>query len=105
MTEALVTSRETGGGHVEITLSGEIDLQNADTTERRVNDLVANTTESVTVDLSGLDYLDSAGLRLLFALASRLELLQVRLDLRVPPGSVVRRAVDLSGLAEVVTIG
>lgn len=105
MTDARVAWRGSAPNHLEIALSGEIDLQNAGIVERQVNDLVANTTESVTIDLSRLAYLDSAGLRVLFGLASRLELLQVHLELRVSPGSVVRRAVDVSGLGQVVAIG
>ncbi|RTL67796.1 MAG: anti-sigma factor antagonist [Pseudonocardiaceae bacterium] len=104
MTDAGVVSRGADPGHLEIALSGEIDLQNAGAVERQLNDLVSNTTESVTIDLTRLTYLDSAGLRVMFGLASRLELLQVRLELRVPPGSVVRRAVEVSGLGEVVAI-
>ncbi|MBN9107394.1 MAG: STAS domain-containing protein [Pseudonocardia sp.] len=104
MTDAGVASRGADPGRLEIALSGEIDLQNAGAVERQLDDLVSNTTESVTIDLTRLTYLDSAGLRVLFGLASRLELLQVHLELRVPRGSVVRRAVEVSGLGEVVAI-
>ncbi|GAA4844415.1 STAS domain-containing protein [Pseudonocardia benzenivorans] len=104
MTDAEVTCREPAPGTVEIVVTGEIDLQNAGAVERRIHDMVDNEARSVTIDLGALEYLDSAGLRVLFTLASRLELLQVAFDVRVPEGSIVRRAVDLSGLGDIVAV-
>ncbi|KAA9165642.1 STAS domain-containing protein [Amycolatopsis acidicola] len=103
MTDAKVES-EVVGDLVRIGLSGEIDLANAATVQSEINAAVGNEATAVVLDLSELDYLDSAGLRVLFTLASRLRVLQMTLELYVPPGSRVRRAVELSGLEPVAPL-
>ena len=71
-------------GAVLARLSGEIDLSNASAVEDQVTGGVAGAT-AVAVDLSGLRYLDSAGLALLSRLAGRLAALAGSLRLVVPP--------------------
>jgi STAS domain len=46
-------------------LTGEIDLSNAPSLERTMLDSVPNTATGMVVDLSGVSYLDSAGIRML----------------------------------------
>ncbi|MCE3555395.1 STAS domain-containing protein [Pseudonocardia sp. RS11V-5] len=104
MTELSVDAREPEPGRWEIALAGEVDLDNAGAVEQRLQDLITNRARSVVLDLGGLTYLDSAGLRTLFTLANRLELLQVGLEIVVPADSPVRKAVQLVGLGEVATI-
>lgn len=104
MTNATVTSGAPRSGRLVITLAGEIDLENVVRVEQGINDLVSNRTESVLLDLAALEYIDSAGPRVLFALATRLELLQTPFALRIPDGSPVRKAVELSGLSGVVPV-
>ena len=53
---------------------------------------------------SGLDYIDSAGLRVLFTLGTRLETLQIALQLLVPSESPIRRVIDLAGVAAAVPV-
>ncbi|MFD2420981.1 STAS domain-containing protein [Amycolatopsis pigmentata] len=88
----------TQGEAVDIRLSGEIDLANAAAVQNEINAAIDNHVNAVRVDLSDVTYLDSAGLRILFTLAGRLRTLQTTLELVVPSGSPVRRAVELSGL-------
>jgi anti-sigma B factor antagonist/stage II sporulation protein AA (anti-sigma F factor antagonist) len=97
MTTAKVEA-DVSGDTVRICVSGEIDLANATTVQDQINAAVTNDVSVVVLDLAELDYLDSAGLRVLFTLAERLRVLQMGLELQVPPGSPVRRAVELSGL-------
>jgi anti-anti-sigma factor len=104
MTTAAVHTDETQPGRLLIRLDGEIDLANAATVEMQLREVITNRTRSVSIDLSELDYLDSAGLRILFALVDRLELLQIALDVTVSAGSPARRAVELSGLGAVVAV-
>jgi anti-anti-sigma factor len=92
------------GDTVYITMSGEIDLANAASVQEQVNDAVTNQASVVILDLTELVYLDSAGLRILFQLAERLRVLQMKLELLVPPTSPVRRAVELSGLEPVARL-
>ncbi|MFR9800959.1 STAS domain-containing protein [Pseudonocardia sp. RS010] len=104
MTEASVDAREPEPGQVEIAVRGEVDLANAGLVEQRVQELITNHAGSVTLDLGGVEYLDSAGLRTLFTLASRLELLQVLLEIVLPTDSPVRKAIELVGLGQVVAL-
>jgi anti-sigma B factor antagonist len=104
VTEVSVDAHEPEPGRWEIAVAGEVDLENAGAVQQRLQDLITNRARSVVIDLGGLTYLDSAGLRTLFTLASRLELLQVGLELVVPLDSPVRKAVELVGLGEIVTV-
>ena len=87
-----------------VIVRGEIDLANARTVEEEIFAALTNKLSTVSVDLTGLTYVDSAGLRILFALAQRLELLQISLELVVSADSVVRRVIELSGLTSLVPL-
>ena len=54
------------------TLTGEVDLSNAMELEGLITDAVPNTVRGVVLDLSGISYVDNAGVRLLLSLAGRL---------------------------------
>ena len=104
MTEASVTVDSVRDDALSVAVVGEIDMSNAPTVERQILEAIPNHLAEVTVDLSALDYIDSAGLRLLFTLGTRLETLQIGLTLVVPTDSSVRRMIDLAGVAELITI-
>jgi anti-anti-sigma factor len=77
---------------------GDIDLPRARELEPELFRAVGNEALGLVVDLSGVRHIDSAGVRLLFQLAARLELRRQRLAVVVPTGSSVRRVLDLVGL-------
>jgi anti-anti-sigma factor len=104
MTEARVQVDRDADAGVRITLTGEIDMDNAAQVEHRILSAISNQLSTVTVDLGGLDYIDSAGLRVLFTLGSRLDVLQITLRLVVPTGSSIRRVIDLSGMAAAIPV-
>jgi anti-anti-sigma factor len=89
---------------VGIAVSGEVDLANAATVEDQIVAAITNQVASVSVDLSAVDYMDSAGMRILFALASRLAGLQIAFEVVAPFGSSARRLVEVSGLALLVAL-
>ena len=103
MTTAVVsvTSDDTA---VNIGIAGEIDLMNAETVEDQVLAAIDNQTTSVVVDLTDLRYLDSSGLRILLLLSTRLQVLQIDLEIIAPPGSRARRVIELSGVGSLATI-
>jgi anti-anti-sigma factor len=84
-------------------LSGEIDLSNSRDLERMIEDAVPNTALGLVLDLSDLTYVDSAGIRLLLTLASRLQWRGQRLALVAPDDSRIRRVLSLAG-AEVTLV-
>lgn len=103
MTTASVITRSPGPA-VRISISGEVDLENAETVEGQLAEAIDNQAASVTLDVADLSYLDSAGLRLMFALAARLEVLQIDLTVEAPPTSPARRVLELTGFANAATI-
>jgi stage II sporulation protein AA (anti-sigma F factor antagonist) len=92
------------GDVVRISLVGEVDLSNADLIQAKLVDAISNRASAVVLDLAGVRYLDSAGLRVLFLLVGRLETLQIGLEVSAPIGSPARRVVELSGLAALVPL-
>jgi anti-anti-sigma factor len=92
------------GGVVRIALVGEIDMSNAAGVESSLVEAITNRATAVVLDLAGLRYIDSAGLRVLFLLVGRLETLQIALEVSAPVGSPARRVVELSGLAALVPL-
>lgn len=81
-----------------VRLHGEVDLSNAAALAERAERAVSNRASGLLLDLSGLTYLDSAGLAMLFRLARRLGDRQQVLRLVVPPTSRVRRLLVLAGV-------
>ncbi|MGH3919500.1 MAG: STAS domain-containing protein [Pseudonocardiaceae bacterium] len=103
MTAARVeTSAEDGLMH--IALSGEIDLANAAAVEDELRAAVSHQPTTVSVDLTDLTYMDSAGVRILFGLASRLQALRIVLELIVPLDSPTRRLIELSGFESLASL-
>lgn len=79
-------------------LSGEIDLSNARDLEGAILGSVPNDAFVMLLDLTGLTYLDSAGVRLLLAVADRFRWRGQRLALVSPDGSRVRRVLSIAGV-------
>jgi anti-anti-sigma factor len=87
-----------------VAVTGEIDLSNADGVEDCILDLISNDLVGIVLDLTGVTYLDSTGLKLLFTLATRLDISQIELALVVADDSPVRRVLELSGVGESVPL-
>jgi anti-anti-sigma factor len=95
---------DNGGAGLLIEVDGAIDLSSAPAVESEILGAISNQATSVTVDLSSVDYLDSAGLRVVFALATRLAELRTELVIAAPIGSISRRVLDLSGFSAIGTL-
>jgi anti-anti-sigma factor len=95
---------EPDGATTTIRVVGEVDLSNAAMLEHQLLDAVRNTTERAIVDLGGTAYLDSAGVRVLFAFAGRLQVRQIALTVIASPGSPARRVLEICGYASVATL-
>lgn len=103
MTEATLDVEDTGGT-LRVALRGEIDMVNVGTVDGDLRALISNRHTDVVLDLAELTHLDSSGLRMLFSLGTRLEVLQIRFHLRVPPEASVRRVIELSGIATIAAL-
>jgi anti-anti-sigma factor len=85
-------------GSIRIGLGGDLDRANAATVEQEIFTAISDQPTAVSVDLTNVTYMDSAGKRILFALASRLRESHVALELIVAFDSPIRRLIELSGL-------
>ena len=85
-------------------VSGEVDLSNATEVESTIADAVPNTARGVVLDLSGLTYIDSSGIRLLLSLAGRLRWRGQDLVLAAPPESRCRRVLSMAGVGSTVML-
>jgi anti-anti-sigma factor len=101
--ELALMQREDVDGTVVVRLSGEIDLSNADELHGRIRHMVSGAPIAV-VDLAGIAYIDSQGLRLLERLSDQLEGEGGRLEVVAPPDCVARDVLELTGMSEDITI-
>ena len=93
-----VSTRRDGDGHVEMVAAGELDLSNIGRFENALTDALAESGAgaATTVNLSGVEYLDSAAFNLLFAHAERID--------RIIVHPLLIRGLMISGLDQVVTL-
>jgi len=78
-------------------VSGEVDMSNAEEMGATVIGATPNDASGVVLDLSSVDYLDSAGIYVIFGMRSRLQARGQALMLVIPPKSPVRDALRLAG--------
>ena len=83
-------------------VSGEVDLSNAGSVTERLVDAMPNSATALVLDLSGTQYVDSSGVRMLFELAQRLRNRGQGLEIVVPDDSNVKRVLLLTEVERVV---
>jgi anti-anti-sigma factor len=103
MTEAKLDADDSGKT-LRVALRGEIDMVNVGTVDGDIRALISNRHTDVVLDLAELTHLDSSGLRMLFSLGTRLEVLQIRFHLDVPWDAPSRRVIELSGIATIASV-
>jgi anti-anti-sigma factor len=79
-----------------VRLAGEVDISNAAHLEDEISDAVPNDALGLVLDLSDTTYLDSAGIRMLFELAERIEGRRQTLALVVPRESLIRHSLTVT---------
>jgi anti-anti-sigma factor len=94
---------ELRGGHPVAFVTGEVDASNSGRLGDRIFDEVSNQALGLVVDLTEVTYIDSAGVRLLFELAGRLERRQLSLHIVSAPGSHVTEVLGIVALDEVAS--
>jgi anti-anti-sigma factor len=83
---------------------GEIDSSNVESVLDQVLATTSPEHPGLVLDLTSTDYLDSAGVRILFELARRLRSWRQELRIVVPVDGIVRRVLVLTALADVVAL-
>ena len=85
-------------GRAHLTLRGELDLATAPELEQLVNERI-DSSQEVVIDLRGLEFMDSSGVRVLVAANARSESEGGPLRIvRPEPGSPVERILVVSGI-------
>jgi anti-anti-sigma factor len=85
-------------------VAGEIDLTNVAEIGERIARAVPNNALGLVIDLERTSFLDSAGLRLLFQLAQRLEQRGQQLRIAVPDDAVIRKALSVAEVPRVANL-
>lgn len=83
-------------------LRGELDLSNSGRIGAEIRSGVANTDRGLVVDLSGVTYLDSSGVRLLFDLDAQLRTRVQQLRVVLPAQAYIRTIFSICRLDESV---
>ena len=91
------------GASTIVSVFGEIDLATAPRLAVELRDLACAGTDRMIIDLSGVAFLDAAGLRVLVALHEYLQLGQRRLDV-ICPSAFQRRLLAITGLDDELNI-
>jgi anti-anti-sigma factor len=76
-------------------LAGELDISVAELTGRRIADAVPSSARGVVVDMTGLDFMDSSGVSMLFALARQVGSHRQQLRVVAPAGRPVARVLEI----------
>jgi anti-anti-sigma factor len=104
MTGLSYTVDRTGTVPVAV-LAGEIDLASIDALEAAITatEQDAPADSDVVLDMSGVTFLDSSGLRVLVTANDRLDAAGRRLVIRRPPASVLR-ILEITGLLSTIVV-
>jgi anti-sigma B factor antagonist len=86
-------------GTTVVSLSGELDLTNAERVRSVIGDALSRETERLVFEMSGVEFMDSSGIALLASAVRKVKEVELR-----NPTLIVRRLVELTGLAEILRI-
>jgi anti-anti-sigma factor len=78
-------------------VTGEVDMSNAEEVGATVIGATPNEAQGVVLDLSGVEYLDSAGIYVIYGMRSSLQARGQALILVIPPTSPVHDSLRLAG--------
>jgi anti-anti-sigma factor len=85
---------------VVASVTGEVDLSNATQLCDAVGEATPNTAFGMVLDLGGVDYLDSAGIHLIYRLRENLQARGQKLMLAIPAASPVQDSLRLAGVTQ-----
>jgi anti-anti-sigma factor len=76
-------------------LTGELDISVAESTGRKIAEAVPSSARGVVVDMSGLEFMDSSGVSMLFSLARQVGSHRQQLVVVAPEGRPVSRVLEI----------
>ncbi len=81
-----------------VTLTGEIDMSNAHELRDELSSLIPNEALGLVLDLTAVDYIDSAGIHMMFRLRESLRTRGQGFRLVIPEGALVNDTLRLAGI-------
>jgi anti-anti-sigma factor len=82
-----------------VVLAGELDSSNAATLQERVASIPSQPAQPLIFDLTGLRFMDSAGIAVLIGAAAKASSMSLR-----NPSPIIRRVLEATGLSGVLSI-
>jgi anti-sigma B factor antagonist len=101
--EPLTVEVASQGDEVVLVLVGELDPHTAPILRACVDDTVTESTSSLVLDVAGLQFIDSSGLRVIISAHKVMDEKGGRLVLRAPTDNT-RRLLEITGLADHVDL-
>jgi anti-anti-sigma factor len=91
-----------GDGIVLARIVGEIDMSNSDELRTALAAAMPPDARGMVLDLAGVEYLDSAGIRLLYLFGEDVRARRQKLEVVIPPTSMVGDVLKLAGVTDYV---
>ncbi len=95
---------EDAGGHVIARLTGELDIAGAQDTGERIVDAVPTTARVLIVEMTGLEFIDSSGVAMLFGLVRHLGARRQDLLVVAQEGGPVARVLEIVEFARAAPV-
>jgi anti-anti-sigma factor len=95
VTDLVDVAIEERDGVVVARVTGELDIAGAPRTGDEIADAVPTTARGLVIDFSDLEFIDSSGVAMLFAIARRLSGRRQQLRVVAPDGGPVTRVLDI----------
>ena len=89
---------ETENGSVLVSLSGEVDVSNAESVRSGIERATAGA-DRIVIDLTAIEFFDSSGLRLLKQLSTDADGANVPFIVVAPPNSIARNLLDITSMS------
>ena len=90
-----MTIEQRGEEVVLVRLTGELDISVTQSTGQRIAAAVPSSANGVVVDMTGLEFIDSSGISMLFGLARRVGSHRQQLRVVAPVGKTVARVLEI----------
>ncbi len=99
----MVIEKKSEGSKLELAVSGRMDTTTAPQLDEELKKSLDNVSELV-LDFSGLEYISSAGLRVLLSAQKRMNNQQGTMRV-VGANEIVKEIFDVTGFSDILTIG
>ena len=103
MSESPLMESEYEDGRVVVRLSGEIDLSNVESLESQIERAIGNVRD-VVIDLTAIDFIDSAGLRLLKRISAAVSGRSASFAVVAPSKSIARSVIDVTRMGDELAV-